>query len=71
MTAQGATRPGRAPAPEGVARLVTDVRSDGRPVSLVGHQQTFGPLAPGADLIELVEASRLRDRGGGSFPAST
>jgi NADH:ubiquinone oxidoreductase subunit F (NADH-binding) len=54
--------------PEGVARLLAAGRADGRPVSLAEHQATYGPLPLGRELIELVEASRLRGRGGGSFP---
>lgn len=63
-----ATRELRLAPPEGVARLLAAVRADGRPVSLAEHHATYGPLPLGRELIELVEASRLRGRGGGSFP---
>ena len=68
MTAQATrVRPRIAP-PDGVARLLAAVRGDGRSVSLAEHHAINGPLPVERDLIELVEASRLRGRGGGSFP---
>ena len=56
-------------APDGVARLLAGVRVDGRPVSLHEHLAVYGPLEHhGAGLIAVLEASRLRGRGGGAFP---
>lgn len=55
-------------------RLLHGVRPDGRALSLDEHVQRHGPLPariqPRA-LLELVEASGLRGRGGARFPAAT
>ncbi len=40
----------------------------GRPVSLREHLARYGPLGDVAGLIDAVEASGLRGRGGGAFP---
>ena len=54
-------------------RLLHGIRSDGRALSLDEHLHRHGPL-PGRqsarELLELVEASGLRGRGGGRFPAA-
>jgi NADH:ubiquinone oxidoreductase subunit F (NADH-binding) len=55
--------------PTGVARLLATVRDDGRPVSLAEHLDAYGPLPRRPGLIEAVEASGLRGRGGAAFPA--
>lgn len=67
MSAQAARARAIAP-PEGVARLLATVRTDGRAVSLAGHEAVYGSLEAERDVIEIVEASRLRGRGGASFP---
>ncbi len=65
--AHPATRPGR-----GLPRLLAGIRAR-EPLSLAEHLAQHGPLPPGLwrrspGLIELVDASGLRGRGGGSFP---
>lgn len=56
-------------APVGVARLLAGVREDNRPVLLDEHLRLYGPLEhPGAELVSILEASRLHGRGGGAFP---
>jgi NADH:ubiquinone oxidoreductase subunit F (NADH-binding) len=56
-------------APLGVARLLAGVRDDNRPVALRDHAGLYGPLEHvGAELISILEESRLRGRGGGAFP---
>ena len=50
------------------ARLVTAMRSTGRPTSLADHVARYGWVDPRRDLITLVERSGLRGRGGGGFP---
>ncbi len=67
MTAQ-AVRTLRVAAPDGVARLLGSVRGDGRAASFVDHAATYGPLPTSRELVESVEASLLRGRGGGAFP---
>jgi NADH:ubiquinone oxidoreductase subunit F (NADH-binding) len=67
MTAS-ATRAG-APAPSGAARLLAGVRPDNRPVTFTEHVAAYGRLEPaGPGLIDTLEASGLRGRGGGGFP---
>jgi NADH:ubiquinone oxidoreductase subunit F (NADH-binding) len=54
-------------------RLLRGIRSDGRALSLDEHLHRHGPLParPQArELLELVEASGLRGRGGARFPAA-
>lgn len=67
MTAQ-MRRQTQSAAPEGVARVLAAVRNDGRPVSLEEHTMHYGRLPSERDLIQLLDESRLRGRGGGSFP---
>jgi NADH:ubiquinone oxidoreductase subunit F (NADH-binding) len=67
MTAQLERR--SAVPPSGAARLLATVRDDGRPVSLAEHFDAYGPLPLRPGLIETVEASGLRGRGGAAFPA--
>jgi len=56
-------------APLGVARLLAGVRDDNRPVALRDHAGLYGPLEHvGAELISILEESRIRGRGGGAFP---
>ena len=50
-------------------RLLSGLRDDGRPVSLDTHQRRHGPLdVDPRTVIELVDASGLRGRGGAGFP---
>jgi len=62
------------PAPGALPRLLAAVRSDGQAVSLAEHLHRHGPLParrgrePDLALVQLVEASGLRGRGGASFP---
>jgi NADH:ubiquinone oxidoreductase subunit F (NADH-binding) len=68
MTVSAARRAG-APAPIGTARLLAGVRPDNRAVTLDEHIAAYGPLpAAGPQLIDVLEASGLRGRGGGGFP---
>ena len=57
------------PAPDGTARLLAGVRPDNRPVTFAEHIAAYGRLElakPG--LIDSLDASGLRGRGGGGFP---
>lgn len=68
MTTSAIRRPVIAP-PKGVARLLTGVRPDGRPVTLDEHVALYGTLETArSNLIDVVRASGLRGRGGGGFP---
>jgi NADH:ubiquinone oxidoreductase subunit F (NADH-binding) len=68
MTAS-ATRRGAAPAPIGAARLLAGIRPDNHPVTLAEHLGAYGRLeAARPDLIDALDASGLRGRGGGGFP---
>ena len=62
----------RAPeAPEGVARLLAGVRTDGRAVSAGEHFRLYGQLpASGRELASELRSSGLRGRGGGAFPVA-
>ena len=57
-------------------RLLEGLHSDGRPMSLREHLAQHGPLpppgrrSPDSALIELVERSGLRGRGGANFPTA-
>jgi len=53
-------------------RLLTGVRAEGGPVSLDFHLRQLGapPRLSRAGLIDLVEASGLRGRGGAAFPTA-
>jgi len=52
----------------GLPRLLAGLRPDGLPLGLDHHLALHGPLPVTRGLIELVEASGLRGRGGGGFP---
>jgi NADH:ubiquinone oxidoreductase subunit F (NADH-binding) len=66
MTASAARQAG---APSGAARLLAGVRPDNRAVTLDEHLASYGALtAAGPQLIDVLEASGLRGRGGGGFP---
>jgi len=55
--------------PNGTARLLAGVRADNRPITFAEHLATYGRLdSVGHGLIDLLEASGLRGRGGGGFP---
>jgi NADH:ubiquinone oxidoreductase subunit F (NADH-binding) len=56
------------PAADSLPRLLAGIHTDGTAVSLDEHLDSRGPLPSANDLIELVEASGLRGRGGASFP---
>ncbi len=62
-----------APAAAGLPRLLAGLRDDGTPVDLREHELRYGPLpSPAAHaLIEEVERSGLRGRGGADFPTAT
>ena len=53
-------------------RLLAGVRADGAPMPLELHLRRHGalPRRSRAELVELVEASGLRGRGGGGFPTA-
>jgi NADH:ubiquinone oxidoreductase subunit F (NADH-binding) len=58
-----------ASAPNGTARLLAGVRPDNRPVTFAEHLAAYGQLeATGRGLIDILQASGLRGRGGGGFP---
>ena len=57
------SRPRRA-----LPRLLAGIHDDGGALSLDEHRDRHGPLPRANDLIELVEASGLRGRGGAGFP---
>ncbi|HLI60795.1 MAG TPA: NADH-ubiquinone oxidoreductase-F iron-sulfur binding region domain-containing protein [Solirubrobacteraceae bacterium] len=58
--------------PEGLPRLLAGMAVDAAPPTLAGHEDRYGPLPTGggAELIELVEQSGLRGRGGADFPTA-
>jgi NADH:ubiquinone oxidoreductase subunit F (NADH-binding) len=61
-------------APTGLPRLLASVRDDGRPASLDDHVARYGALdaaVAGSRLVEHVEESGLRGRGGAAFPSAT
>jgi NADH:ubiquinone oxidoreductase subunit F (NADH-binding) len=53
----------------GLPRLLAGLRRGGEPLDLDAHLAVHGRLPVASGLIELVEDSGLRGRGGGSFPA--
>jgi NADH:ubiquinone oxidoreductase subunit F (NADH-binding) len=56
-----------------VARLLHGLRPDGRPVTIGEHLHLHGPLPvrlDGASLLDAVERSGLRGRGGAGFPTA-
>ncbi len=55
-------------APESVPRVLR--HAAGRPLTLAQHEESFGPLAPGAPSLELLESSGLTGRGGAAFPTA-
>ncbi|MES1248912.1 MAG: NADH-ubiquinone oxidoreductase-F iron-sulfur binding region domain-containing protein [Actinomycetota bacterium] len=59
-----------APVQEPVTRrLLAGIRADGRPLSLAEHRRLHGSVdVDGRTLVELVDRSGLRGRGGGGFP---
>lgn len=61
-----------ASAPEtSTRRLLSGIRADGRMLSLAEHRRLHGPLqVDGRSLVELVDRSGLRGRGGGCFPTA-
>jgi NADH:ubiquinone oxidoreductase subunit F (NADH-binding) len=56
----------------GLPRLLAGLHPDGRPVSLHEHDRIHGPLPDirGGELIEAIELSGLRGRGGADFPTA-
>ncbi len=59
-------------APHGLPRLLVGLDPSGAPMTLAEHHRVHGPLpkAPATDLIEAVEQSGLRGRGGADFPTA-
>jgi NADH:ubiquinone oxidoreductase subunit F (NADH-binding) len=52
-------------------RLLAGVRRDGRAVTLAEHRRAYGDLAVDTrTILETIEASGLRGRGGGGFPTA-
>ncbi len=58
--------------PVGLPRLLAGLDAAGETVSLATHRAVHGPLPaiPGPELIDLVERSGLRGRGGADFPTA-
>jgi NADH:ubiquinone oxidoreductase subunit F (NADH-binding) len=56
----------------GLPRLLAGLHSPGQVLTALDHERTHGPLPPrsGTELIEMVERSGLRGRGGADFPAA-
>jgi NADH:ubiquinone oxidoreductase subunit F (NADH-binding) len=76
MSTSAALSASAVPAPDALPRLLAGARADGLPLTLGEHLDLHGPL-PGrrgrhqaSELIEAVEASGLRGRGGASFPTA-
>ncbi|MGO9900239.1 MAG: NADH-ubiquinone oxidoreductase-F iron-sulfur binding region domain-containing protein [Solirubrobacteraceae bacterium] len=59
-------------APHGLPRLLAGLRAGGRALSLAEHERVHGPLPAirPAALIEVVQRSGLRGRGGADFPTA-
>ena len=52
-------------------RLLAGVRRDGRAVTFAEHRRTYGDLAADTrTILDAIEASGLRGRGGGGFPTA-
>jgi NADH:ubiquinone oxidoreductase subunit F (NADH-binding) len=60
------------PGHPGLPRLLAGLDSPGQVLTASDHERTHGPLPPrgGPELIEMVERSGLRGRGGADFPAA-
>lgn len=58
--------------PIGLPRLLAGLRPGAEPMTLAEHEATHGPLPglSGRELIELVQRSGLRGRGGADFPTA-
>jgi NADH:ubiquinone oxidoreductase subunit F (NADH-binding) len=55
----------------GLPRILSGIRSDARALRLEEHISLFGPLpSPGSGLIDIVDRSRIRGRGGAGFPTA-
>ncbi|MGI8711832.1 MAG: NADH-ubiquinone oxidoreductase-F iron-sulfur binding region domain-containing protein [Solirubrobacteraceae bacterium] len=59
--------------PPGLPRLLAGLRSSCAPTTLAEHEARYGPLPPisGPALLEVVDRSGLRGRGGADFPTAT
>ena len=59
--------------PNGLPRLLEGLGPAGSTMTLADHRAVHGPLprVAGAELIELIERSGLRGRGGADFPTAT
>ena len=58
--------------PAGLPRLLVGLDASGAPMTLADHERVHGalPRKPARDLIEAVERSGLRGRGGADFPTA-
>jgi len=58
--------------PEGLPRLLAGLDPSGAPMTLADHERVHGPLPPRSvhELIEEIERSGLRGRGGADFPTA-
>lgn len=57
-------------APAGLPRLLAGLDASGAPLHLDAHTRIHGPLRGVPDLIEIVQRSGLRGRGGADFPTA-
>lgn len=57
-------------APHGLPRILSGLDGDGTPIGLSAHERLHGPLPQPVNLIELIERSGLRGRGGADFPTA-
>lgn len=68
----GPARPEMGPGHHGLPRLLAGLHSPGQVLTALDHERVHGPMPPrsAGELIELVERSGLRGRGGADFPAA-
>jgi len=72
MAAIRDTAPGRRTGPQGLPRLLAGLDPSGAMMSLAEHERVHGqlPRLPARELIETVQRSGLRGRGGADFPTA-